>query len=578
MIKILKHRSTLGAFVFYILLTMFFTYPLVFKFNSEIPAGGGDTYQAIAQMESRSEVLRANGLAQGIFQLAKQEQLNTFLPYAILHLFFNKFTAYNIMFFLSFSLSGLGTYLLALYFIKNKKASFLAGMIFSFAPFHVYQAVAVHAGTMHQQWIPFFILFLFKFFEEFRFRYFILTGMFFFFILLSEHQLTAFTVLFFIPFLIYKLIKDWEFLKNKKFWVYVVASAILFGIASFMLFGSMFKVAVSSQNFLDSGIKSARKYAMKPLEPIAPPANHSLWSNFNKDAQKFILGKERKRGSYFLGYLSIVSLLLLLARSFRGVNTGPKKTGMIFWVSVTLMFYIFSLGPEIKIAEEKFKLPYYLVYAYLPFYENIRTTGRIFVLAMLGISILSAWSLSFALNRYGPKKSWLALAFAIIIMLEFSILPMKTMSIAYSSFYEKLGQDPEKYKILEIPGSTDYEFASFVMITDTIHKKEPLNGMPLARVIKGQFDFQRKTPVIKQLLYTLPDGHDPEKNKTPEYFKNANEILNTQNVQYITISKKFLKEVRIERTKNFIDKYIGYEDKYEDEYLVAYKIGRIKQE
>ncbi len=576
-----KKHPTVLIIILYTVLTVIFTYPLLFNLTSQIPKGEGDMYQAIAQIESRTEVLEQKGVIGGLYALAADQNLNTFLPYVLFNLVFNTFTSYNILFLLSFILSGLGAYLLCFYFTKNKTASFLAGMLFAFSPFHVYQSTIAHAGTMHQEWIPFFILFLFKFFEEFKFKYFALSVVFLSLIALTEHHLLAFTVLFLGIFLAYKLITQLRVLGNKKFWMYAVFSAMIMVIVSFSLFSSMFRIASSENNFLDPGIKSARKYAMKPLDPLAPPKAHSLWPEVNLGINTFLLGERKEDRPYFIGYLTFGVILFMLAaliyrkkwKIITKDNAGISLLqGLLFWVITTVLFYIFALGPQIKTGDQKIFMPYYLIYEYLPFYENIRTTGRLFVYAMLGVSLLFAYGMVLLINRYPYKRNVLAGIFAVVILLEFSAVPLPTISITHSPFYYKIAKDKEQYKIMEIPGSTDYDFASYAMITETIHKKQPMHGMPLARVIKGQFDFQKKTPVIKQLLYTLPTGHNPEKNKTPDYFKNANEILHSQNIRYITISKKFLKEIRVERTMSFIEKYIKYEEKYEDEYLVAYRV------
>jgi hypothetical protein len=131
---------------------------------------------------------------------------------------------------------------------------------------------------------------------------------------------------------------------------------------------------------------------------------------------------------------------------------------------------------------------------------------------------------------------------------------------------------------LEIPGSTSYDFASYEMILQNVHHKGLINGMPLARKIKDQFEMQQNTPVIKQLLYTLPKGNDPE-TKFPnpaEYFSEANKILNENNIGYITISKKFVKDQVLKNTEKFIEKYVQYDNKYEDSYIVAYRVLEVK--
>ena len=99
---------------------------------------------------------------------------------------FGRIAGYNILFFLSFILSGFGAYLLANYFTKNKSAALIAGVIFAFSPFHIHNALGTNVGTMHQEWLPLFALYLFKFFEDLKLKNFAAAAVF-----LPRHGLEA---------------------------------------------------------------------------------------------------------------------------------------------------------------------------------------------------------------------------------------------------------------------------------------------------------------------------------------------------------------------------------------------------
>lgn len=574
--KFFQKHSNICVLLIFIGITLAFTFPLVIKFNSVVPRGGGDTLQTIAAVDERMEVLNNQGILRGFLILAKENKISTFFLYVLANLFLGKIAAYNLVFIFSFVMSGFGMYLLAEYFTKNKYAAFLAGLIFAFSPFHFYQSVAVHTGTMHQEWIPFFILFLFKFFEKFELKYYILTGISFVLIALTEHQLLAFTAIFILTFFVYKLFYKRSFLKDKKFWIYLVVSVVTFGIIAITLFGYLLKIASSGENYLDAGIGAAKKYSIKVLDPLIPSGLHSLWPNLGSFLQKNILGQEN-RGSYFIGFLTIATIVYLAVywhRNRDAIKKDPHFSGLKFWVIASGVFYIFSLGPAVTINKSNLYLPYFLVYKLFPFYENIRTTGRFFSIAMIGISMLFAYGFICYSKKYKAKKIWkLALIAGVIIILEFWVSPMPTMAIEYSKFYDRLAKESGSFKILEIPGSTDYEFASYKMMTNIVHKKESVDGMPIARKIKDQFDFQQSTPVIKQLLYTLPKGNDPDEKNPPEYYQQANKILKENNIRYITVSKKYMSSEGIKMTEIFVEKYIKYDSKYEDNFLVAYKIA-----
>jgi hypothetical protein len=133
------------------------------------------------------------------------------------------------------------------------------------------------------------------------------------------------------------------------------------------------------------------------------------------------------------------------------------------------------------------------------------------------------------------------------------------------------------FKLLEIPGSTDYEFASYKLFTNNVHGKLSLDGMALARKTDGQFDFQQTTPVLKQLLYTLPKGNDPMQKESEDIlrtdnFANATDILNYYGVKYITVSKKYTDDKIQKNIDAFVKQYISLTDTYSDKYLTAYEV------
>jgi hypothetical protein len=581
-----KKHHILASVIAYGLIAIVFTYPLITKFSSAIPEGGRDSFLVMGQIESRSEIVAAHGWLEGIKIIIKNREFNSYLPYIIVdQLFHNKFATNNLLFLLSFIFSGWGAYLLAFYFTENKRAAFLAGIIFAFSSFHVYQSAAIHLGMRHQELIPFFVLFLFRFFENFKVKYFALTGLFAFLIAITEHQLLAFTAIFTAFFVIYILVSDRTLLSSKKLWLFFFASVLFLGIVAVSIFGPLLKVALSPDNFLNPGIKSVISLSIIPSDVLFPPEFHGIWPNANEFFQESIFHTSHKGDSYYAGIVALGTVFLflfwLLKDKFKN-NKGDEKNRtrnalVKFWLIEVLVFFVISMGPITEIGKWKIYLPYYLIYKYVPFYVNIRVVGRFFVFVVLGLSVLFAFAAQYFMKKYPGKKNVIVATLGLLLLLDFWVAPMKTDSLSYSPFYDKIGKDTNQYKLLEIPGSTDDVFFNYEWITRNVHHKELVNGMPMAREVEGQFDFQNKTPVIKQLLYTIPRGLNPEKRvKHPEeYYKNANEILNRNNIAYITISKKYTEANVLSSAENFIEKYIKYDSKYEDEYLVAYKVANV---
>jgi hypothetical protein len=604
-------------------LTIILTWPSAWNFFSSVPSNGADTMQVIGVAGDRANLISEKGLFAGSFELAKRSELNIVTVYSYFQIIFGRIVGYNLLFFASFILSGFGAYLLALFFTKNKPASLIAGVIFAFSPFHIHNALSTNVGTMHQEWLPFFALYLFKFFENLSLKNFSLAAFFFLLIGFTEHQTLAFTVIFILFFLVYKLISEPKIFLRGKFWIYILVSAAIFSMAFFFMFRSLFTIAGSGNNYLDAGIKSAVKYSNDALAIFVPAPFHTFWpETFSKLREAF----ERRSGSNFSVYAGYFVLLLSLLAIF-GLRSLKKKNistkGIFFWLAVAVGFYVISWGPYLHykgLLDPPIKMPYWLIYQYLPFYKNIRTVGRFFIWSMLAFSMLAAWGMSYInfqfsrlkrgslkaaiFNFQKNKKSekneksteresvgWelnknskvLYIVVGLIIILEYLAVPFKTNSLLHSSFYEKLGLDKETYSVLEVPGSTSYDFASRDLVWKSIHRKPTINGYDFARVVDDHYSFQRGMPIIRTLLYDIPDGvsgsdSDIMKNS---YYNISSEILNYYNIRYVILDKDGLKgnpeknePNMIYPAKAYISSVIKCADEYEDEYLYACKIDR----
>jgi len=637
---ILKNEK-IRVTLFFVVLTIILTWPVAFHFFSSVPSFGSDTMQAIGVTGNKANIISDQGFFRGTWQLVKSSEFNVTAIYAYFQLIFGRIAAYNLLFFLSFILSGLGAYLLADYFLKNKPAALIAGIIFAFSPFHVHNSLSTNVGTMHQEWLPFFALYLFKFFDPVRNKHneskdlnekqnsqltavsngvenlslknFSLAGLFLILIGLAEHQLLAFTVIFILFFLIYKAIAEPKIFLRGKLWLYIGISAVFLSIIFFFMFHSLFTIAGSSHNYLDAGLRSAVKYSNDSLSIVVTPPFHSFWPKAFNNLRGQFERRSSSTFSVFAGYSVLLFSLIGIISWFWARRKKMPTKGIFFWLAVAIGFYVLSWGPYLHykgLLDPPVKMPYYLVYQYLPFYKNIRTVGRLFVFSMLGFSLLAAWGMTYLefkilnfkfkiwkrkvkegnetvnldTNEKYKKPSTIVYSFiGLIIILEFLAVPLKTDSLLHSSFYEKLGQDKEQYSVLEIPGSTDYDFASRDLVWKSIHQKNTINGYDFARVNKEGYQFQMDTPIIKSLLYDIPTGatgNDSDIMKN-SYYDISNEILNYYNIRWIILDKQGLKG-NFEKgdpdmfypTKAYIASVIKCANEYTDTYLYACEIDR----
>ena len=171
---ILKSKNLL-VFLLYCLISIIFTYPMIFRLNAFPSTGteplppGVDIFiylwdmwwfkQAIMNFTNpfwTDYMFHPNGVSL-LFNLANVIWSIISIP---LQSFLSLIAIYNLFFIFSLVISGMGAFWLIRYFTKSDWGSFIGGCVFAFAPYHF-----VHIGHMtvfSVQWLPFFVLFFLK--------------------------------------------------------------------------------------------------------------------------------------------------------------------------------------------------------------------------------------------------------------------------------------------------------------------------------------------------------------------------------------------------------------------------------
>ena len=577
--KYIRKHSNIVVLILYVILTLVMTMPLPLKILTDIP-GGGDAWSVLsAPYEIESQINDFSSFGE---YFSKPLRIFNFKSHLwILHAILGEPLAYNIYWLSSFILAALAAYLLTKYLTKNKTVSFIAGVIYAFSPIHFAYA-AGFGGATHIEWIPFYVLFLLKYIHKPSLKYFAATGLFFALLASNEDHFAAYTLVFTLLVFIYFFCQRQELIRNKKFIKYSALGTILGGIYLFWKFIPLIKISLSENNYLNPGLEQAIRYSADSLGIVVPPVTHLLYGEFFSPIYEYFTGNQSEH-TIFIGFTTLFFVVL-------AIIYGKRKFYVKFWGLVAFVFYILSLGPFLHFLgtiEPKIPMPYLLFYEYVPFFDNIRGVGRMFIIAMLAFSILAGFGIKIFLTKYNNKKYRYIMPAVIlfIIIFEFLSIPVKTSSIYYSDFYQKLKQESGNFKIIEVPGSINYGLASkTTRYLKRIHGKGVINGITFARTIPGQWDFQKNTPVINSLLYNFPQ-HESSNNDiiVHPYPEIASDILNHYQIKYITLHKKYIGEgedmVSLKTyplIENFIyDNNIGAKD-YEDEELIAYKVDEQK--
>lgn len=166
-------RPALAATFSYAALAVVMTWPLVAGLTHDVPSDvvdpllnswilawdadhllrflAGDVQALAGFWDANIFYPRARTLAYSEHLVAQALQI---LPvYALTH---NAILCHNLLFLSTFVLSGLGMYLLVLDLTGDRRAAYLAGLLYAFAPFRLCQIP--HVQVMSSQWMPFVLL------------------------------------------------------------------------------------------------------------------------------------------------------------------------------------------------------------------------------------------------------------------------------------------------------------------------------------------------------------------------------------------------------------------------------------
>jgi len=575
-----------------LVLTIILTLPVVWHFFTGIPGRGVDTYQAIARSMMVNEHLHDVGLLK---TLGWQKDASFWGILAIIgytQVILGNMAGYNLWWLLSFFLAFLGMWLFVKDITGSNWAALAAGFIFAFIPFHFTQAVATNIGTMHYEWLAWLAFFLHRFLKSLSWQSALGVAVSIIFIIATEHQLLAFTIIFlifFFPFLLYLYPDN---LKNWRFWSVIAAGIIVLLVAGAIQFRNIWRVAHSANNYLKPPYNQVENYSADAIDFFLPARFQTFWGERFNGLRQNTASNPEGRQSFYLGYLAILLVILGLAKAIRNRNSesGEFRWAM-FWLGVAVVFLVLSLGPSLHYEGRTYlagKMPYILLYKYIPYWDYIRTTSRIFLVAALAWAFLAGLGAKYLEEFIKSKEKsrllgLLAGLFIIGIPLEYLSLPVPNLDLGYSRFYDRLAAEKTAYSVLEIPGSTSYDFGSYSLYTQQIHNKSKIDGIDFARTEKERWTFQRNTPVLENLLYSLPTGGNDLEDPTgsdivlTDYTGYAKSLLNFYNIRYITLSKirigsKKFTEQEFENTDRYIQQKLGIPASYEDDFLKAYAV------
>jgi len=410
-------------------------------------------------------------------------------PFFLLSLLVDEIFAYNILAIAGFLLSAIVMYYLVSHLTGNKLASAVSGLIYAFSPYHFAQSYA-HIELSNIQWMPLYVLFLFKFYEERTLRNTLLCGLSFSLVVLEHGYYAFFMLIFTVIFLFFiffrSIILQRRLAFNIQRWKLPILS-VLFSLIIVMPF-------ILSAAFRQYAGPSPHLTALWEIESqtaafwnyLLPAPDNPL---FGRTVEDFVYTKTQGRYPVnhvdYLGYVPIALAILGIIGWRRGKSVENKETDeglreRLGWAVPFMLFIFFitviiSAPPSLQIFNTKILMPSYYLHEIFPMFRAFIRFG---IVALLALSVLAGFGMKFLLKNIGSFRKQLLVTFLMttLVLAEFiNVPPSKATDVSSKTVpavYKWLASQSGDFTIVEYPAPVKmpHKFYEY-MFYQRIHRK-----------------------------------------------------------------------------------------------------------
>ena len=526
------------AILAYLLLALALTWPLAAHFDSHVPGNGADDpaltwnlwWVSHALLDLKTSPFACDylfhplGINLAFYTLTLLNGLLSIPLQATVGLI----PASNILLLSSFVLSGYGAFLLVLYLLRQENGdteeqksngratyvAFIAGLLYAFTSSKLFYAALGQWNIASSQWIPFYVLYLFKMADHPRqWRYACLAALFLLFQAYAELTFAAFLVLFTLLWVAWRLITD------RRAWR-VLAPLALTGLLSAAglapVLVAMIPDMLAEGDILTVGGGFADVFSADLLGFLIPTLHHPFFGSL---VERFSFDHTVGQHLY-PGYLAMAS-------AFVGVVWGWRRRSVQFWLLSALVFWLLTLGPSLRIDghDTGLPLPFDLL-AQLPFFKGNRYPSRYSVMLALNLAVLAGFGLAAILSWIARKRPSttavtrllrpaLLLLFTALLLFEHLSIPLPLSDMRVPPLYQAIANTPGDWTLLDVPvawrngsrvtGTLD-PIIMFEQYYQTVHRKRLLSGNT-SRNPPLKIQYFTEAPILNTLI-ALETGHE----------------------------------------------------------------------
>lgn len=575
-------RRNVIVLILYFLITLVVTYPLVTQFTTHVP--GTTTWS----LDEYGYVWNHWWFKYSLFDLETNPFQTNYLfyplgtplvlyAYTLLHVFlaipihfaFGIVPASNFTVMFSFVIAAFGMYLFVLYLLRvslriwNEKynaalgriaydenlqtlAAFVAGVVFAFASNRYVYLSLGHYNIVASEWIPFFLLYLFKTLLERKLRNALMGGLFAAIAMYTETTDGVLLVLLTLAILVF----EWKLVVQRA----VLARLAVLAGATALFFAPLLiptALEIFTSGYALPGFGHSENLLVDLYGFFAPTSLHPLnrfWIQ-ELDAVRQQVSRFSDINTFFVGYLT--ALLALV-----GFIVFARRNRM--WLGIALGFAILAMGPLLHIngksqfdldgLEVNVPLPF-LILHYLPIIRENRVPNRYSILVVIALAVLVAYAVWWISSRIANRPSPVARTvlpmvlcgvISGLLVFEHLALPLPLTDARIPEIYSQIRKDTGPFTVLSIPLGLRNSFGQ-VGAEDTrtqyyqsAHQKFLLSGQ-IQRNAPYLIEYFENAPVLSTLL-ALED-YKPVDDEAIARDKNlANAVVDFYDIRYVVVN------------------------------------------
>ena len=557
----------------FLLVSLVFFWPLLGGITHVVPGTGGDTFQSMWNLWWVPYSLFTLGASPYMthlvfYPVGANLATQTMAPIAgIVSLLFQWVSlafSLNMIFLIGFVLSGLFMYMLAFHITKNRIASFLAGFIFAFSPMHTIQSFG-HLQFMNIGFIPLFLLFFIKMFEEHKHSDAILAG---------------------ISFVLLAFMGDIELLLtksnrpkvlNRKFALVfaemAVVAAALGSPAIIAIAGSLNAGTLSTAN-AQATLGYNMLYSPDLLSFFIPSSMNGILSFASSPFSAINAPAVAERTTY-VGYTVILLALIGIWVSFK--EKFRHYTGAIIFALVVLA--LLSIGPYLQVNGSVTQVPgLYLAYHQIPLFNVLREPGRFDMAVELFLALLAAIGFAEVEKKLAGAKPGgrdmrlvIAVVFLALLVVEYNPLPISTVALngMYSnalipSAYPELAQVPGNFSVMVLPAlanqanATPELYPGLALYYQTAFKKALVGGYTTRSNVSQEFSLVN-VPLADAAAYLNEGQGLIYGSPIIENYTNVTLLmLYAYNVEFISVIRQAYNVSQTQELASYLANVFGY--------------------